>query len=135
VQVVECECQHTSATSPRGRGRAGLHTPSSWCTTRAASHQRSLTAPFFFLAHQGQQACSHALRGVPRLCPAVFWGATSCRNAVHSLSHSSHTQVLVPKDHVSRSPNDTYYVDEHTVLRCHTSAHQVRALKAQFRFQ
>lgn len=35
-------------------------------------------------------------------------------------------QVLVPEDHVSRSPNDTYYVDTTTVLRCHTSAHQVR---------
>ena len=34
-------------------------------------------------------------------------------------------QVLVPKDHVSRSPNDTYYVNSETVLRCHTSAHQV----------
>jgi len=38
-------------------------------------------------------------------------------------------QVLVPKDHVSRSPNDTYYVDENTVLRCHTSAHQAGLLK------
>ena len=32
--------------------------------------------------------------------------------------------VLTPADHVSRSPNDTYYVDSQTVLRCHTSAHQ-----------
>lgn len=38
-------------------------------------------------------------------------------------------QVLVPEDHVSRSPNDTYYVDPHTVLRCHTSAHQVEILQ------
>jgi phenylalanyl-tRNA synthetase alpha chain len=37
-------------------------------------------------------------------------------------------QVLVPPDHVSRSPNDTYYVDSATVLRCHTSAHQVQTL-------
>ena len=33
--------------------------------------------------------------------------------------------VLVPADHVSRGSNDTYYVDNDTVLRCHTSAHQV----------
>jgi phenylalanyl-tRNA synthetase alpha chain len=26
-------------------------------------------------------------------------------------------EVLVPKDHVSRSPNDTYYVSDETVLR------------------
>ena len=32
--------------------------------------------------------------------------------------------MLTPVDHVSRSPNDTYYVDHDTVLRCHTSAHQ-----------
>jgi hypothetical protein len=39
-------------------------------------------------------------------------------------------QVLVPPDHVSRSPNDTYYVNASTVLRCHTSAHQVDTLRA-----
>jgi phenylalanyl-tRNA synthetase alpha chain len=39
-------------------------------------------------------------------------------------------QVLVPPDHVSRSPNDTYYVNAATVLRCHTSAHQVETLRS-----
>lgn len=39
-------------------------------------------------------------------------------------------EVLVPADHVSRSPNDTYYVDSSTVLRCHTSAHQAEMLRA-----
>jgi hypothetical protein len=38
-------------------------------------------------------------------------------------------EVLVPSDHVSRSPNDTYYVDPTTVLRCHTSAHQAEMLR------
>ena len=38
--------------------------------------------------------------------------------------------VLVPADHVSRSPNDTYYVNTSTVLRCHTSAHQAETLRA-----
>lgn len=37
--------------------------------------------------------------------------------------------VLVPADHVSRSYNDTYYVDAQTVLRCHTSAHQADILR------
>lgn len=37
--------------------------------------------------------------------------------------------VLVPADHVSRSYNDTYYVDAETVLRCHTSAHQAGLLR------
>ena len=39
-------------------------------------------------------------------------------------------EVLVPADHVSRSPNDTYYVDAETVLRCHTSAHQAQMLRS-----
>lgn len=38
-------------------------------------------------------------------------------------------EVLVPADHVSRSPNDTYYVNADTVLRCHTSAHQAETLR------
>nr|XP_024375204.1 phenylalanine--tRNA ligase, chloroplastic/mitochondrial-like [Physcomitrium patens]PNR54065.1 hypothetical protein PHYPA_007741 [Physcomitrium patens] len=38
--------------------------------------------------------------------------------------------VLTPPDHVSRSYNDTYYVDANTVLRCHTSAHQAEMLRA-----
>lgn len=42
--------------------------------------------------------------------------------------------VLVPADHVSRSYNDTYYVDSQTVLRCHTSAHQAELLKEHNHF-
>lgn len=38
-------------------------------------------------------------------------------------------EVLVPADHVSRNPNDTYYIDPDTVLRCHTSAHQAELLR------
>jgi phenylalanyl-tRNA synthetase alpha chain len=37
--------------------------------------------------------------------------------------------LLIPEDHVSRSPSDTYYVDDELVLRTHTSAHQVGTLK------
>eukprot|EP01025_Chloroclados_australasicus_P031568 TRINITY_DN318_c0_g1_i1.p1 TRINITY_DN318_c0_g1~~TRINITY_DN318_c0_g1_i1.p1 ORF type:complete len:419 (+),score=43.41 TRINITY_DN318_c0_g1_i1:67-1323(+) len=37
--------------------------------------------------------------------------------------------VLVPEDHVSRRPNDTYYVDQQRVLRCHTSAHQAEMIR------
>lgn len=32
--------------------------------------------------------------------------------------------LLIPKNHVSRSKSDTYYLDEKNVLRTHTSAHQ-----------
>jgi phenylalanyl-tRNA synthetase alpha chain len=33
-------------------------------------------------------------------------------------------QLLIPKEHPSRSKSDTYYVSENVVLRTHTSAHQ-----------
>jgi len=36
--------------------------------------------------------------------------------------------LLIPKDHPSRRPSDTYYWDDHHVLRTHTSAHQVPLL-------
>ena len=39
-------------------------------------------------------------------------------------------EVLVPVDHISRSSNDTYYVNAETVLRCHTSAHQAEMLRS-----
>ncbi|KAI3659382.1 hypothetical protein MP638_001304 [Amoeboaphelidium occidentale] len=38
-------------------------------------------------------------------------------------------RLLVPKDHCSRSKSDTYYVNRHTVLRTHTSAHQYDLLR------
>jgi phenylalanyl-tRNA synthetase alpha chain len=36
--------------------------------------------------------------------------------------------LLIPKDHVSRSKHDTYYVNKDRLLRCHTSAHQAQGL-------
>lgn len=38
-------------------------------------------------------------------------------------------QLLIPPDHVSRQPSDTYYVDAERVLRCHTSAHQTSLMR------
>ena len=38
--------------------------------------------------------------------------------------------LLVPKDHVSRRPHDTYYANASTVLRTHTSAHQVHLMSS-----
>ena len=37
--------------------------------------------------------------------------------------------LLVPKDHVSRSKSDTFYIDNETVLRTHTSAHQTELIQ------
>lgn len=41
--------------------------------------------------------------------------------------------LLIPKDHPSRAETDTFYKDENTVLRTHTSAHQTEILKAGHR--
>ena len=38
--------------------------------------------------------------------------------------------LLVPEDHVSRGPNDTYYINQGNLLRTHTSAHEVQSLAA-----
>ena len=38
-------------------------------------------------------------------------------------------ELLIPADHVSRSPSDTFYVDDERLLRCHTSAHQNELLR------
>ncbi|GFN97514.1 phenylalanine--tRNA ligase, mitochondrial [Plakobranchus ocellatus] len=38
--------------------------------------------------------------------------------------------LLVPKDHVSRSPSDTYYVNSAHMLRAHTSAHQQEMIRS-----
>ena len=39
--------------------------------------------------------------------------------------------LLIPKDHPSRNKSDTYYINDETILRCHTSAHQVQLLKKE----
>jgi phenylalanyl-tRNA synthetase alpha chain len=38
--------------------------------------------------------------------------------------------LTTPPGHPSRSPNDTFYLDDETVLRPHTSSDQIRALEA-----
>jgi len=42
---------------------------------------------------------------------------------------SNFDELLIPPDHSSRRPTDTYYVDENTILRTHTSAHQTALLR------
>jgi phenylalanyl-tRNA synthetase alpha chain len=41
-------------------------------------------------------------------------------------------KLLIPKDHPARRKTDTYYVNENTVLRTHTSAHQAELLKQKY---
>lgn len=39
-------------------------------------------------------------------------------------------ELLTPPDHVSRSANDTYYIDQAHCLRTHTSAHQTELMRS-----
>eukprot|EP00753_Platysulcus_tardus_P005004 PLAT12830.2.p1 GENE.PLAT12830.2~~PLAT12830.2.p1 ORF type:complete len:413 (-),score=131.97 PLAT12830.2:136-1344(-) len=45
-------------------------------------------------------------------------------------TQSNFDELLIEPGHVSRSPSDTFYVDEAHVLRTHTSAHQNELLRA-----
>lgn len=58
-------------------------------------------------------------------------GTFKCLDDLHPIvsTFANFDEVLVPADHVSRSPNDTYYVSSDKVLRCHTSAHQAETLR------
>ena len=38
-------------------------------------------------------------------------------------------ELLVPADHVSRQPSDTFYIDETRLLRTHTTAHQTELFR------
>ncbi|CAL8072967.1 unnamed protein product [Calicophoron daubneyi] len=58
----------------------------------------------------GGQACAPLFSVHDNLSPVV-----STRQNFDSL--------LIPPNHPSRSPTDTYYVNQNTLLRCHTSAH------------
>ncbi|KAL7056390.1 hypothetical protein AAHC03_020959 [Spirometra sp. Aus1] len=57
------------------------------------------------------------------------WSSSPMFSVHDSLSPVVNTEqnfdsLLVPPDHVSRRPTDTYYVNANTVLRSHTSAHE-----------
>jgi len=48
-------------------------------------------------------------------------------------THENFDSLLIPQDHVSRRKSDTYYLNNDTLLRCHTSAHQSKLLKQGMR--
>lgn len=43
-------------------------------------------------------------------------------------TYNNFDSLLIPSDHPGRQPSDTYYIDETTVLRTHTSAHQLHLM-------
>jgi phenylalanyl-tRNA synthetase alpha chain len=68
-----------------------------------------------------------------------YWNTTSSKTGtkfdmIQDLSpvvsvQQNFDQLRIPLDHSSRQKTDTYYLNTNTVLRCHTSAHQVDLLK------
>ena len=38
--------------------------------------------------------------------------------------------LLVPEDHVSRAPSESYYINSSYMLRAHTSAHQCELMRS-----
>ncbi|ORY87076.1 mitochondrial phenylalanyl-tRNA synthetase alpha subunit, active as a monomer [Protomyces lactucae-debilis] len=44
--------------------------------------------------------------------------------------HQNFDSLGFPADHVGRSKSDTYYINQHTVLRTHTSAHQADCFRS-----
>lgn len=50
------------------------------------------------------------------------------RNPIVTIE-SNFDSLLIPKDHVSRSKSDCYYVNKDLLLRAHSSAHQLNCLK------
>ena len=47
-------------------------------------------------------------------------------------TYSNFDVLRIESDHVSRSKSDTYYLNDDTVLRTHTSAHQIDLLTKGF---
>ncbi len=77
--------------------------------------------------------CRHSriTLGRPSSCPPPHPHTPTHRHLPPPPSSSSQNfdEVLVEPGHVSRSPNDTYYVNSATVLRTHTSAHQAEFVR------
>jgi phenylalanyl-tRNA synthetase alpha chain len=45
-------------------------------------------------------------------------------------TYKAFDELLIPKEHISRRPSDTYYIGEDLLLRPHTSAHQNEILRS-----
>uniref|UniRef100_A0A0R3TDJ3 phenylalanine--tRNA ligase n=1 Tax=Rodentolepis nana TaxID=102285 RepID=A0A0R3TDJ3_RODNA len=54
--------------------------------------------------------------------------STSCNRVVSTFQNFD--SLLVRSDHVSRRPTDTYYINQNTCLRSHTSAHEMELIKS-----
>lgn len=72
--------------------------------------------PLQILSHKIQQHFGSNFLTLDQLSPVVS-------------THDCFDTLRIPLDHVSRQITDTYYVNPQTVLRTHTSAHQIDTLQ------
>ncbi len=70
--------------------------------------------------HFEQEALSHGSE------PFKFFDSLAPQVSVEA----NFDELLIPPDHVSRAPTDTFYLDDRTVLRTHTSAHQNELMRS-----
>ena len=100
--------------------------------------QPLVTAPAVSLSRENQPAgrpasllciCRRGQAEKTPLLPYLTCTCTCVSLPATATALQNFDEVLVPADHVSRSPNDTYYVSPDVVLRCHTSAHQTEILR------
>ncbi|KAK8803223.1 hypothetical protein WA158_000917 [Blastocystis sp. Blastoise] len=77
---------------------------------------------------------SHPLNIIKKSIESYFKGLSDtqfqCIDGLKPIvsTYQAFDSLLIPKDHVSRSSNDTFYINKDTILRPHTSAHQVEFL-------
>jgi phenylalanyl-tRNA synthetase alpha chain len=63
-------------------------------------------------------------------CESGIYRQVSHQSPIVSIKENF-DDLLIPKDHISRSASDTYYVNSKHVLRTHTSAHQSSLLASK----
>lgn len=73
----------------------------------------------------------HPLCTIKTIIQDYFGPSFTCRDNLSPIVsvEANFDSLLIPEDHVSRSKSDTYYLNDETVLRCHTSAHQTSLLR------
>ncbi|KAJ3215229.1 hypothetical protein HDU67_000716 [Dinochytrium kinnereticum] len=79
---------------------------------------------------------NHPLNILKRRIESYFQGMPTEYLSVDSLNPAvtpsqNFDALLIPPEHPSRGPSDTYYVNSNTVLRTHTSAHQMEVLSSR----
>lgn len=78
----------------------------------------------------------HPLNTIKTIIEEYWKKRVSGRLSIHDdidpvvSTRNNFDSLLIPQDHVSRSKSDTYYLNNETVLRTHTSAHQTTLLQA-----